>query len=242
MFNSFFFFLICLHILVLQVERIIWTRTSCPVCSKEPEKFAAKVCRSGCWCVGQAAFSVLTAIQWCLWGTKLCAGLGQRFPFLSCPNAWLVLEEHWCFHLLCFPRVWVLLSAACLLCCLALGFHTSPVGSLGVWVAGGCVGLYCSLRLWNISSALYCAHWEEVMQWIVYNEKLGNFLWTSTEGNCEGGVDIMLKLHLVVHFEEWLTLNVCLMDVTVVQSVSCCVLWDVPVWGHCLFGFGSFVY
>lgn len=31
--------------------------------------------------------------------------------------------------------------------------------------------------------------------------------------------------HIVVHCEEWPTLNVCLTDVTVVQSLSCYLLW-----------------
>lgn len=56
-------FLICLQLLVLQVERIVQTSASCPVCSKGAETFAAEVCRSGSWCVGQAVFCVLTAVQ-----------------------------------------------------------------------------------------------------------------------------------------------------------------------------------
>lgn len=53
----------------------------------------------------------------------------------------------------------------------------------------------------------------------------------------------MLQLHLVVHYEEWSALNVCLMDVTAEQSVSPYLLWGVlceGTTGSLWFGFGSF--
>lgn len=161
----------------------------------------------------------------------MCAGLGQWFPFLSCPSSWLVLEELRCFPLEGLLRVWVPLSAACLQRCLALGFYTSPVGSLGVRVGGGCgVGLYCSLRLWNISSAFYYAQWEEVMPWIVYGEKLGSFLWTSTRKTLKE-VYISHSCALWRVADSECVPHGCNSSPVAVMLPSV----GVPVWGHCWF-------
>lgn len=127
-----------------------------------------------------------------------------------------MLEEHWC--------------ACCAFsgsgsCCAVWPWASTPA-LWGHWVSWG---LWCwavllfeavKHKLCSIVHAgkRSCDGLSTLRDWGTSSEL--------AEGNCAGGVDIVLQLHLV-HYEEWSALNVCLVDVTAEQSVSPYVLWGV---------------